>query len=210
MAEAGYIQSFVARFNEGHQETRALMAAALFECYIHPSREQPSLSHKLSQSSSLLVSDIRAKQENSLPLLHMMKLFPNMSWCCTASTTNEMSCSIHGFACSNRHTFCLVKADAMMPLLQTLRDTNSGVAKAALMALETLLEDHNTLSHATAAIVESQGVLAILQVLEKGSLSAKSKALDLFLKILNHSKISDTSFQRAEGILIQLLHEDEI
>ncbi|OMP06500.1 Armadillo [Corchorus olitorius] len=165
---------------------------------------------QLSRSSSLSVSDIRAKQENSLPLLHMMKLFPNMSWCCTASTTNEMSCSVHGFACSNRHTFCLVKADAVKPLLQTLSDTNSGVAEAALMALETLLEDHNTLSHATAAIVESQGVVAILQVLEKGSLSAKSKALDLFLQILNHSKISDTLFQRAEGILIQLLHEDEI
>ncbi|OMO98812.1 Armadillo-like helical [Corchorus capsularis] len=54
---------------------------------------------QLSRSSSLSVSDIRAKQENSLPLLHMMKLFPNMSWCCTAATTNEMSCSVHGFAC---------------------------------------------------------------------------------------------------------------
>ncbi|XWS39392.1 hypothetical protein CRYUN_Cryun18bG0050300 [Craigia yunnanensis] len=167
---------------------------------------------QLSRSTSLSVSDagIRVKPENSMPLLNMMKLFPNMSWCCSASADNEISCPIHGVACSQRHTFCLVKADAVKPLLQTLSDTNSGVAEAALTALETLLEDHSTLSHATAAIVENQGVVAILQVLEKGSLSAKTKALDLFLKILNHSQISDPLFQRSERILIQLLHEDAV
>ncbi|EOX99568.1 ARM repeat superfamily protein isoform 2 [Theobroma cacao] len=167
---------------------------------------------QLSRSTSLSVSDasIRAEQANSIPLLHMMKLFPDMSWCCSASTENEISCPVHGVACSQRHTFCLVKADAVRPLLQTLSDTNSGVAEAALMALETLLEDHSTLSHATAAIVDSQGVVAILQVLEKGSISAKTTALDLFHKILNHSQISDPLFQRSEGILIQLLHEDAL
>ncbi|XP_022764127.1 U-box domain-containing protein 44-like [Durio zibethinus] len=167
---------------------------------------------QLSQSTSLSVShaSIRVKQENSMPLLNMMKLFPNMSWCCSDSADNEISCPIHGVACLQRHTFCLVKADAVKPLLRTLSDTNSGVAEAALMALETLLEDHNTLSHATAAIVESQGVVAFLQVLEKGSLSAKTKALDLFQKILNHSQISDALFQRSEGILIQLLHDETL
>ncbi|XWS68712.1 hypothetical protein CRYUN_Cryun04dG0115200 [Craigia yunnanensis] len=167
---------------------------------------------QLSRSTSLSVSDasIGVKQENSMPLLNMMKLFPNMSWCCSASADNEISCRIHGVACSQRHTFCLVKADAVKPLLRTLSDTNSGVAEAALTALETLLEDHSTLAHATAAIVESQGVVAILQVLEKGSLSAKTKTLDLFQKILNHSQISDPLFQRSERILIQLLHEDAL
>ncbi|XVE92716.1 hypothetical protein REPUB_Repub01dG0123600 [Reevesia pubescens] len=167
---------------------------------------------QLSQSTSLSVSheNIRIKREDSMPLLNMMKLFPNMSWCCSASVDNEISCPIHGVACLQRHTFCLVKADAVKPLLQTLSDTNSGVAEASLMALETLLEDHSTLSLATAAIVESQGVVAILQVLEKGSLSAKTKALDLFQKILNHSQITDPLLQRSERILIQLLHEDAI
>ncbi|XVF02079.1 hypothetical protein REPUB_Repub04eG0145500 [Reevesia pubescens] len=168
---------------------------------------------QLSRSTSLSFSNasIRVKQENCMQLLNMMKLFPNIFWCCSAPADNEISCPIHGVACSQRHTFCLVKADAVKPLLRTLSDTNSGVAEASLMALETLLEDDNTLSHATAAaIVESQGLVAILQVLEKGSLSAKTKALDLFQKILNHSEISDPLRQRSEGILIQLLHEDAL
>ncbi|KAK9004620.1 hypothetical protein V6N11_042083 [Hibiscus sabdariffa] len=169
-----------------------------------------ALAH-LSHSTNLSVSDsIRVRRENSMSPFNMMNLFPNMSWCCSASAGNEISCPIHGVACSQRHTFCLIKADAVKPLLQTLSDTNSGVAEAALMALETLLEDHSTLSHATAAIVDSKGVEAILQVLEKGSLPAKEKALDLFQQILNHSRISQLLFQRSEGILIQLLHDDAI
>ncbi|KAG4212962.1 hypothetical protein ERO13_A01G020000v2 [Gossypium hirsutum] len=174
-------------------------------------RTATALEH-LSRSTSSLVSEasIRVRHEDSRSLFNTINLFPNMSWCCSASAENKISCPVHGIACSQRHTFCLVKADAVKPLLQTLSDTNSGVAEASLKALETLLEDHSTLSHATAAIVESQGVEAILQVLEKGTLSAKTIALDLFHKIVNHSRISGPSFQRSEGILIQLLHEDAI
>ncbi|MBA0791719.1 hypothetical protein Gohar_016284 [Gossypium harknessii] len=174
-------------------------------------RTATALEH-LSRSTSSLVSEasIRVRHEDSKSLFNTINLFPNMSWCCSASAENKISCPVHGIACSQRHTFCLVKADAVKPLLQTLSDTNSGVAEASLKALETLLEDHSNLSHATAAIVESQGVEAILQVLEKGTLSAKSIALDLFHKIVNHSRISEPLFQRSEGILIQLLHEDAI
>lgn len=165
---------------------------------------------QLSQSFSLSVSNANSmSQPNSMPMLRMMKLVPNMSWCCSASAENLL-CSVHGSACSARETFCLVKAEAVKPLVQTLSDRESGVAEAALMALETLLMDHSTLSHAIAVIVDSQGVIAILQVLEKGSLSAKSKALDLLQKILNHTRISDALSLRSETILIQLLDEDAL
>ncbi|TXG49001.1 hypothetical protein EZV62_024876 [Acer yangbiense] len=166
---------------------------------------------QLSQSTSISVSNATtvSKQTNSMPMLQIMKLLPNMSWCCSASPEN-LFCSVHGSACSPRETFCLVKADAVKPLVQTLSNNESGVAEAALMALETLLMDHNTLSHAIAVIVDSQGVIAILQVLEKGSLSAKTKALDLLQKILNHTQISDLLSPRSETILIQLLDEDAL
>ncbi|KDP23243.1 hypothetical protein JCGZ_23076 [Jatropha curcas] len=170
---------------------------------------------QLSQSTSLSVSDakmIGKQAKHSKPLLYAMNLFPNinMSWCCSKSSENENLCSVHGAACSPRHTFCLIKADAVKPLVRTLSETETGVAEAALMALETLLTDHGTLSHATAAIVDSQGVVAILQVLEKGTLPAKTKALDLFHEILKHTRLSDPLFQRSERILIQLLHEDAL
>lgn len=168
---------------------------------------------KLSQSTSQSVSDttiMTEKSKHSMPMLFLTKLLPNMPWCCSTSSTNGILCSVHGAACSHRDTFCLVKADAVKPLVRTLSETESGVAEAALMALETLLTDHSTLFHATAAIVENQGVVAILQVLEKGSVSAKTKALDLFQKILHHTQITQTLFQRSEGILIQLLHDDDL
>lgn len=165
---------------------------------------------KLSQSTSQSIYDatIVAKQaKHSMPL---MKLLTNMSWCCSTSSENVSICSVHGAACSPRDTFCLVKADAVKPLVRTLSETESGAVEAAIMALETLLTEHSTLSRATAAIVDSQGVVAILQVLEKGSLAAKTKALDLFQKILRNTQITDTLFQRSERILIQLLHDAEL
>ncbi|KAG2706361.1 hypothetical protein I3760_05G100400 [Carya illinoinensis] len=169
---------------------------------------------KLSQSTSLSLSNgtITTEQAKGFtPLVHgIMKFLPNMSWCCSTSPGNGISCSVHGVACSDKDTFCLVKADAVKPLVQTLSETESGVAEAALMALETLLTEHSTLSRATAAIVDNQGVVAILQVLEKGSLSAKAKALDLFQKILSHTQIAEPLFQRSEGILIQLLQENDL
>lgn len=168
---------------------------------------------KLSESTSQSVYDatIVAKQaEQSMPLMNVMKLLTNMSWCCSTPSENISICSVHGAACSPRDTFCLIKADAVKPLVRSLSETESGVAEAALMALETLLTEHSTLSRATAAIVDSQGVVAILQVLEKGSLSAKTKALDLFQQILRNTQITDTLFQRSEGILIQLLHDAEL
>lgn len=162
---------------------------------------------QLSQSNSQFVSDNTDVTKQAKPSL---ALFGLMKWCCSASSENGKTCSVHGSACSARDTFCLVKADAVEPLVRSLSETESGVAEAAIMALDTLLTDHSTLSNATATIVESQGLVAILQVLEKGTLSAKSKALDLFQKILRHSRISDPIFNRSERILIQLLDDDAL
>ncbi|KAG7978594.1 hypothetical protein I3843_05G090400 [Carya illinoinensis] len=121
---------------------------------------------KLSQSTSLSLSDgtlIAEQAKHSTPVVHViMKFLPNMSWCYSTSAGNGISCSVHGVACSDRDTFYLVKVDAVKPLVQTLSETESGVAEAALMAPETLLTEHSTLSRATAAIVDNQGVVAIL------------------------------------------------
>lgn len=169
-----------------------------------------ALAH-LSQSTSLSFSRetvIPTADRKAAPLSRLLKLFPNFSWCCSPSSEIESLCSVHGIACSSRDTFCLVKTDAMMPLMKSLKGTDPGVQEAALMALETLLTDDRTLSQATAAIVDNHGIDAILHVLEKGSHSVKPKALDLLEKILSHTSLTDPSFRRIEGVLIQLVHED--
>ncbi|XP_009353494.2 U-box domain-containing protein 43 [Pyrus x bretschneideri] len=165
---------------------------------------------QLSQSASLSVSNETIKQtKHPVPLFDLMKNVSIML-CFSASSENENSCPVHGAACSPRDTFCLVKANAVSPLVRTLSETESGVAEAALTALETLLIDHSTLTDATAAIVDNQGVVAILQLLDKGSSSAKTKALDLFQKILEHTTIAETLKKRFENILVQLLQDDEL
>ncbi|KAJ4973561.1 hypothetical protein NE237_006735 [Protea cynaroides] len=165
----------------------------------------------LSQSSKVPLADapIMVTGGNNFGvLLRLTKVIPNMFFCCPASEQNM--CPVHGSACSSRHTFCLVKADAIGPLVHTLRDIDSGAAEAAIIALNTLLIDHSTLSHAAAAIVDNKGLEAILEVLEKGSSSNKDRALDLFQKILNHTKVTNPQFQRSETILIRLLSDDAL
>ncbi|KAJ8644282.1 hypothetical protein MRB53_006030 [Persea americana] len=142
------------------------------------------------------------------PSLWLSRLLPIPFWCCgspAAAIHWSNSCPVHGLACSSRDTFCLVKADAVRPLVQALTETDA--AEAALLALETLLNDQSTLSRAASTIVENQGVSAILDVLERGSLPAKSKALDLFQKISQHVDIR-RQFRRSESVLIQLLQDD--
>lgn len=164
---------------------------------------------QLSRSTSISISNSTITGSQGVSLPNVMKFFSSMS-CCMSGTSEYIStCSVHGAACSSRDTFCLVKADALKPLVQNLKE-ESGVAEAALMALETLLTDNSTLLYATAAIVDNQGVAAILEVLEKRDLPAKSRALDLFQKILEHTSMNTALAGKAERILVQLLQDDDL
>ncbi|XP_058102797.1 U-box domain-containing protein 44-like [Magnolia sinica] len=175
-------------------------------------RTATALAH-LSQSdiSSVSSSSITVSTRDSfMSLLWLTRHLPNTSWCCSSSPAWQWGlCSVHGSVCSSRHEFCLIKANAVKPLVKTLSETESGAAEAALLALESLLKDDNTLLRAATEIVKSQGVVGILEVLEKGSLPAKEKALDLLQKISEHIDIK-SMFRRSERILIQLLHDESL
>ncbi|XP_050373947.1 U-box domain-containing protein 44-like [Argentina anserina] len=171
-------------------------------------RTATALAH-LSLSTSRSFSETIMAQQTRPAMPFFLKHVSSM-WCCSASSHNFSSCPVHGDACSPRDAFCLVKADAVRPLVISLSDTESGVAEAALIALDAMLIDHSTRSQSTAAIVDSQGVAAILHVLDKGSVSAKTKALDLFQKIMLHTKISVPVMQKFERILIQFLSDADL
>lgn len=161
----------------------------------------------LSRSGTVSLSDATVQSAQSLPLsMFLMKL---SCWCSSSSITGDI-CSVHGNACSSRNIFCLIKAGAVRPLLQSLGDAEDGVQEASLMALETVLEDPRTISSATATIVGNNGIAAIMQVLEKGSLPAKLKALDIFEKILSPEYKSEACFRRVEGVLVQILHDEAL
>ncbi|KAJ0973515.1 hypothetical protein J5N97_021474 [Dioscorea zingiberensis] len=136
----------------------------------------------------------------------------NSSWCCSIYPSVHPSslCPIHGSVCSSGHAFCLIKANAVKPLVHMLSDAETGVSETALMALDTLFMDSEKISNAAKAIVDNQGIAAILGVLEKGHPSAKEKALDIFIKIFPHCTLTKPQFQRLEGILIHLLQSESL
>lgn len=70
-----------------------------------------SLAKQRATSVSVSNATLTAKQTKTLmPMFHMTKLLPSMSWCCSPWRDHQSSCSVHSTACSPRETFCLVKA----------------------------------------------------------------------------------------------------
>ncbi|KAL5993684.1 hypothetical protein ACLOJK_040936 [Asimina triloba] len=204
------------------QPTKPELRKQLIELELYP-----SLVHVLSRGSSIAkqrtAMALAQLSEHEIPSVNnsstaynfmstmwLTRHLPSMPWCCSADPTwHHGFCSLHGSACLTMHNFCLVRGNAVRPLVQTLSETESGAAEAALLALETLLKDKRTLSHATKEIVDSHVVPAILEVLEKGSLPAKDKALDILEKISDHIDIK-SKFRKSERILIQLLQDETL
>lgn len=164
-----------------------------------------ALAH-LSQSTNASVNEantISKRSSSAVP-----QLFLDNILCCFSSSATKRICSVHGSACSSRYTVCLVKADAVGPLVKTLSETQSGAAEAALKALNTMLIDKKTLTRATSVIVDNKGLESILEVLEKGTQSAKDEALNLLQIVLENTKTPQLWSSRAEMILIHLLADD--
>ncbi|XP_017699591.2 U-box domain-containing protein 44-like [Phoenix dactylifera] len=171
--------------------------------------------HHLSQSShpDTETATVKADQaQGFFQLLQFRRLLQLKSWCGSSTPGVHRSlCPVHRSACSSRHALCLVNAGAVGPLVQTVAsELASSASDAALVALDSLLEDDGDVSSAAAVIVENQGMEAILEVLDKGSLSTKEVALDLFYKILKHSAITREQSLRSRGILISLLRVDQL
>ncbi|URD71836.1 Zinc-finger of the MIZ type in Nse subunit [Musa troglodytarum] len=168
----------------------------------------------LSQSGGQTVTgsaiDLMDQKDGLLAVSQLQWIFRMKSWCGFSSELSQSLCSVHGSACS-RHTFCLVKAGALGPLVQIVNEAESVACEAALVALETLIREERTASSASMAIAESQGVAAILRLLQHNSpLPTKEKALDLLHSIVKHSEISVEQSPRSKEVLINLLKVEEL
>ncbi|KAK1319257.1 U-box domain-containing protein 44 [Acorus calamus] len=159
---------------------------------------------RLSQSTQLAVSE-----STTVPRmkgrLHLV-LPTRVLRCCSGGSAQ---CAVHGNACTPRHAFCLVKADAVRPLVRALTETESGVVEAALCALETLMDGADTQRARAAAeeIADCGGARAVMEVMEKGTAAAKDKAMDLFQKLYEHSENKEVRSPRARNVIISLLRE---
>lgn len=84
----------------------------------------------------------KSKQLSELPELPQSKGVL-MDWfaCVKRPTLSVGLCPLHGGVCSSTDTFCLLSANAVVPLVSCLDHRNPGVVEAALGALSTFLMD---------------------------------------------------------------------
>ncbi|KAK1293869.1 U-box domain-containing protein 44 [Acorus calamus] len=165
---------------------------------------------RLSQSTQLAVSEstMVPRMKGRLHLVLPTRIFPSVLWCYSGGGAQ---CAVHGTACTPRHAFCLVKADAVRPLVRALTETEteSGAVEAALCALETLMDgaDAQRARAAAEEIADCGGARAVVEVMEKGTAAAKDKAMDLFQKLYEHSENKEVRSPRARNVIISLLRE---
>lgn len=93
---------------------------------------------------------------------------PPNGWCvsymfmCVNPPPTPVLCPVHGVPCDQDSMFCLVKANAIKPLVELLEDSNIDVQTAAVEALSTLLSDTNNLKSCVEELDKEEAVQHIL------------------------------------------------
>ncbi|XP_038892373.1 U-box domain-containing protein 44-like [Benincasa hispida] len=123
-------------------------------------------------------------------------------WLCGPPSKDSI-CEVHGRQCFIKKTFCLVKADAIPPMIQILEGKESEVDEAVLSALTTLLEDE-ICDNGSKYIVKMSGIQAILKVLGSGHVDAQQKALWILERIFRIEEHRVQYGETAWSVLVDL------
>uniref|UniRef100_A0A2P2J8R3 U-box domain-containing protein 44-like n=1 Tax=Rhizophora mucronata TaxID=61149 RepID=A0A2P2J8R3_RHIMU len=124
------------------------------------------------------------------------------SWACMPASA-ETFCRVHDGYCTAKTTLCLVKADAISPLIQILEGEGRTADEAVLNALATLVQD-DIWKNGSKYIVEMLGVEGIVRVLESGNVNAQHKALWILERIFKIEEHRAKYGESAQAVLIDL------
>ncbi|XP_077219136.1 U-box domain-containing protein 24-like [Tasmannia lanceolata] len=125
-----------------------------------------------------------------------------LKWSCVPPSS-EAFCEVHDGYCFSKSTFCLVKAGAISPLIQILEGKDREADEAVLTALATLMQDE-IWEKGSILITKASGVLAIMKVLEVGSLKALEKAIWMLERMFRIETLREQYGQPAQVLLIDL------
>ncbi|KAI9093921.1 hypothetical protein K1719_026919 [Acacia pycnantha] len=101
-------------------------------------------------------------------------------WCFSAPA--GIGCEVHGGICSVKSSFCLVEADAVIPLTRTLWDSDPGACEASLDALLTLIEGER-LQNGTKVLDSANAIPAMIKFLSSSSPGLQEKSLNALERI---------------------------
>lgn len=126
---------------------------------------------------------------------------PRGFWCFLSKA--EEGCKVHMGHCSVKSSFCLIEADAVIPLVQMLEERESEAVEAALTALATLMKDE-TWEKGAKVIAEAHGLRAIVRLLTVGTTGAKEKAAWMLERFFRVEKYRSEFGVQAQMPLIDL------
>ncbi|KAL0920076.1 hypothetical protein M5K25_009184 [Dendrobium thyrsiflorum] len=174
---------------------------------------------------TLSTGSILAKQRVAMILSHLSRCTMDSSLEPSSSQSSHFSrlrlvnirrsvkegdgCPVHKSSCSQQRSICLVMDKAVKPLIEMVNTMEFCLTEAALMALDTLFDPGCNFIGAATTIIESHGATPMLEVLERGELNAKEKALELFSKICGHSGITEMELDRFKGLLLNIVRKDD-
>ncbi|XP_015577365.1 U-box domain-containing protein 24 [Ricinus communis] len=146
----------------------------------------------------------------AISLTHFSESSPRLSraiskhkgfWCISAP--QETGCMVHGGLCDVQSSFCLVEADAIVPLVRVLEDPDSGVREASLDALLTLIEAER-LQSGSKLLSEANAIPSIIKLLCSSSPTLQEKALNALERIFRLPEFKQKYGPSAQMPLVDL------
>lgn len=155
--------------------------------------------------------DAKSKAATSLAQLSQSTMALRKSksprWLCVPPSA-ESYCTVHSCQCTVKSTFCLVKAGAVHPLVQTLEGEERGADGAALEALGTLMEDE-VWENGSRVIERASGIHALLRIAEAGEPSSQDKAIWMLERMFRLEAHRERYGEIAQALLIDLAQKGD-
>lgn len=108
-------------------------------------------------------------------------------WACFAPI--QQTCRLHAGVCSVEDSFCLVQAEAIVPLMSLLKEGEDASAEAALAALDTLTDERiENWMQGVHLIVKAKGVPLIVKYVSSGTDTAQELSLKLLEQIFGFAE----------------------
>lgn len=147
--------------------------------------------------------------ENTMRLSRPAAKSKSFKFLCFGGHATVNICSVHDRICSAEESFCLVKANAIVPLVKALGEQECCVDEAALGALATLL-GVDTCGQGIKAIKDAGGLTSIFRILTTGSQQAQERVLTLLERLTSEKEYCSLIGKAEECELILLMQQGSI